>query len=495
MEVASLYSVVSELFGVVTTIFTGYCLAYYFDSFMDRKNLFWGYGKYIVIIFYVICDYLLDGFFPTAFETKDTIGKQVLLLVVVFGMAKVFYCSRIQMPIFLTITFVALKDISSFISITISMCSDKVFDLWLVLLEKGYISVESVESLISWTAGILQISMMVVYGMLFYQSLKIVVKNYKRKEHFVSKQELFYLLTPGCVGFLLCVLLRTILITMEDGMPMDLFDKYPDLIPVVPSVMILSILSIVCSVKLFQDMIMVNEERSEKFILEKQMKSMQEHIAEMEHIYSGVRSMKHDMKNTISVIMQLAVNEDVKLNVELQNYLSELNQTMDKLEFQYKTGNTVVDILLNMKYHELTRVMPDVQLNTDSLLFLDDLQIQGYDIGIIIGNALDNAIEACKKLKEQNQRADAFITLSSFTRGKMFFIEVENSFDGKIIRKKYSEFPITDKKDKEAHGIGLSNIKKTAEKYHGGVDWSVENKKFTLTIMLQNERGEESESW
>ena len=70
MEVASLYSVVSELFGIVTTIFTGYCLAYYFDSFMDRKNLFWGYGKYIVIIFYVICDYLLDGFFPTAFETK-----------------------------------------------------------------------------------------------------------------------------------------------------------------------------------------------------------------------------------------------------------------------------------------------------------------------------------------------------------------------------------------------------------------------------------------
>ena len=119
------------------------------------------------------------------------------------------------------------------------MCSDKVFDLWLVLLEKGYISIESVESLISWTAGILQLSMMVVYGMLFYQSLKMVVKNYKRKEHFVSKQELFYLLTPGCVGFLLCVLLRTILITMEDGMPMDLFDKYPELIPVVPSVMIL----------------------------------------------------------------------------------------------------------------------------------------------------------------------------------------------------------------------------------------------------------------
>lgn len=217
------------------------------------------------------------------------------------------------------------------------------------------------------------------------------------------------------------------------------------------------------------------------------MRDMQEHMTEMEHIYGGVRSMKHDMKNTLSVIMQLAGNEEGQTNEELQNYLSELKQTMDRLDFQYKTGNSVVDILLNMKYHELTRTMTDIQLNADRLLFPENLQIQGYDIGIIIGNALDNAIEACKKLKEKNKSADAFITLSSFTRGKMFFIEVENSFDGKINRKKYSEFPVTDKKDKKAHGIGLSNIKNTAEKYHGGVDWIAENKKFTLTVMLQNE--------
>ena len=73
------------------------------------------------------------------------------------------------------------------------------------------------------------------------------------------------------------------------------------------------------------------------------------------------------------------------------------------MDFQYKTGNSVVDILLNMKYHELTRTMTDIQLNADRLLFPENLQIQGYDIGIIIGNALDNAIEACKKLKEKNK--------------------------------------------------------------------------------------------
>ena len=493
MEVVSLYSVVSIIYGIATTIFTGYCLAYYFDSFMERKKLFLENRKYLAIVSYVIIDYLMDALFQTSFETKETIGKQLLLLGIVFVLAKIFYHAGMQMSVFLTISFVSLKDLSSFISTTIAMGSDNLFDLWIVLMEKGYILADTVEHLISWTACILQLTMIVVYSVLFYKSLKMVVKNYKNKDHLVRKEELFFLLMPACVGFLLCILLRTILITMENGLPMDLFDKYPVLIPVVPSIMILSLLSIVCSVKLFQDMITVNEERSEKLILEKQMKNMQEHMAEMEHIYGGIRSMKHDMKNTLSVIMQLAVNAEGRSNEELQSYFAEMNQTMNRLDFQYKTGNSVVDILLNMKYHELIRTIPDIQLNADRLLFPKNLQIQGYDIGIIIGNALDNAIEACKKLKEKDRSADAFITLSSFSRGKMFFIEVENSFDGKINRKKYSEFPLTDKKDKKAHGIGLSNIKNTAEKYHGGVDWIAENKKFTLTVMLQNERRDEHE--
>ena len=129
-----------------------------------------------------------------------------------------------------------------------------------------------------------------------------------------------------------------------------------------------------------------------------------------------------------------------------------------------------------------------MQMDADRLLFPDNLLIQSYDIGIILGNALDNAIEACRKLKGKESDAETFIRLSSFRKGKMIFIEITNSFDGNVIRKRQSEFPATDKADKEAHGIGLANIKNAAGKYHGAVDWSVNNKVFTLSIMLQNER-------
>ena len=144
-----MYNVVSIIYGIVTSIFTGYCLTYYFDSFMERRKLLKGNVKYLVIVSYVIIDYLVDALFRTGFETKETIGKQLLLLVIVFGFAKMFYHTGMQMPLFLTITFVSLKDLSSFIATTIAMCSDKLFDLWIVLLEKGYMSADTADHMIS----------------------------------------------------------------------------------------------------------------------------------------------------------------------------------------------------------------------------------------------------------------------------------------------------------------------------------------------------------
>ena len=77
---------------------------------------------------------------------------------------------------------------------------------------------------------------------------------------------------------------------------------------------------------------------------------MRRHMEELERIDVGIRSIKHDMKNTLSVISQLASADDTVENKALQMYLSELNQTFGGLEFRFQTGNTVVDALLNMKY-------------------------------------------------------------------------------------------------------------------------------------------------
>ena len=70
-------------------------------------------------------------------------------------------------------------------------------------------------------------------------------------------------------------------------MPKLLCDRYPILSIIVPAILILSLLSILYVVKTFQNMIVLNREKNSWIILEKQIGSMQEHMEEMEHIYSA----------------------------------------------------------------------------------------------------------------------------------------------------------------------------------------------------------------
>lgn len=492
-----MYSVISDVLDVFRAAFEGYCLQYFYGSFLDSRMKKSKLNSLLVAVLYGGFKLGLKLVLPTDFDSLKIVLRQFLILLALTVIAMCFYRAMHMITIFLVITFTAVSEISFFIAYAVLQIGSKLFALWEWCLEKGYvISLGQFQTILDITVLGLYVLLLFLHALLLYLSLRNIVSNFKEKDYKIHKTELLFIVTPGMVGLLTCVLLRIITITVEEGMPRLLYEKYPLLIVLVPVILILSLLSVLYGIKLFQNMICLNRERSDRIILEKQISSMQEHLTEMDHVYAGVRSMKHDMKNTLSVIMQLAAGHDCltdgeKENAELQEYLAELNRTMDRLELRFKTGNTVVDALLNMKYHEIIRTLPELQLNADSLIFPKNLLIQSYDIGIMIGNALDNAIEACRKLKEKEEEAETFIRLSSFQRGKMFFIEAENSFDGNVIRRNQAEFPVTDKEDKEAHGIGLSNIQKVAEKYHGAVDWSAENKIFILSIMMQNERSVE----
>ena len=324
-------------------------------------------------------------------------------------------------------------------------------------------------------------------ALLLYFSLRKIVRDFREKDYFISRTELLFILAPSAVGMMICMLLRIIMITLEDGIPKMLYDRYPILVIVIPAILLLSLLSILYGVKLFQDMIYWNREKSGRIVLENQISSLQEHMEEMERIYSGIRGMKHDMKNTLAVIQRLSAGEG---GGELQEYLSELNRGLEKLEVRFRTGNTVVDTLLNMKYHEAVRGMPDLRMDADKLLLPQGIQIHSYDIGVILGNAVDNAIEACRKLKAKEPGADAFIRISSLQKGNLLILKVENSFDGRLVLKAKEEFPVTDKADRENHGIGLINIRSTAEKYQGTMDFKVNGRVFILSVMMKNESKE-----
>lgn len=480
-----------ELLYLAEILFQGYCLQYFLGSFLESRWKSRWNGRCAAVLYAAG----LYGISKAAFEQhipldKMAVWKLALSLCMLAVPALCFYKAFRPVTVFLAAAFQAAADISRYTAvILLDIVSGRVVAVWNWCLEKGMFTSDKM-LMMTLNGGILGVQIFQCFAMalLLYIPLKTIVRDFREKDYEIRKTELLFLLTPAAVALLICVLLRIIMITLEDDVPKMLYNRYPVLTAVLPAILLLSLLSIIYGVKLFQDMIYRNKAKSEKVILKNQISSLQEHVEEMERIYSEIRGMKHDMKNTIAVIRQLSEEE----KGALQEYLSELNQTFDRLDMRFRTGNTVADTLLNMKYHEAVRLIPDLKMDTEALLFPQDLKIHSYDIGIMLGNAVDNAIEACRKLKAKEPGADAFIRFVSLQKGNLLVFKVENSFDGELVQKPQEEFPITDKPDKENHGMGFRNMKNTVEKYHGTMDFMVKGRVFILSMMMKNERGEEN---
>lgn len=479
-----MFDLISNCLEAAFVLLQGYCLQFLYGNFLRprfRRKQYTGMAVAMIYGAWKLGSSLLWHTDKTMF----LLLKLLLTICVLTVLVICFYQAAKRVTIFLVLAFITVNEISFFLSYMLFQLASNLFELlnWLFL--KGYfLDTNAYMTLIHATVLILQAGNYTVFLLILFLTLRSIVKNFREKEYPIHRTELLFLLAPNMVGLLICILLRTTIEMAENKAPKLLYDRYPLLTFIIPAILILSLLSILWDVKLFQDMIGLSRERSSRIILEKQVCTMQEHMEEMERVYSGIRSMKHDMKNTLSVVMQLASRNPA--DQELQTYLSEFNRSMEQLQFRFKTGNSVADTLLNMKYHEIIRMIPDLQMYAEGLIFPDTLTIQSYDLGIILGNALDNAGQACKKLKEKEPAAETFIRLTSFKKGKLLFLKIENSFDGIIHKKETSEFPATDKKDKDAHGIGLINIQNTVEKYQGAVDWKVTDRVFTLSVMIKN---------
>lgn len=103
---------------------------------------------------------------------------------------------------------------------------------------------------------------------------------------------------------------------------------------------------------------------------------------------------------------------------------------------------------------ESNKIKVTTRVENISLDFMDD-----FDVTAIFANLWDNAIEACDKIEESNR----FIEFNMKKINDFIVLNVENSFNGKVIKK--SENLLSTKADH--NGVGLTIIKSTVEKYNG----------------------------
>lgn len=486
----NIYNIMIQTVNILAMLFQGYCLQSLYGNFLESKLKSRQKTGCIITVGWALLKLILSYFFPSNYDSVKTFAKLVFLMEILILAAVFLYQGTMVLKLYLSVTFMAFSEISFFLAYMILILGNRIFSFWTWCINKGYIiSLSSAETVFQMTSFMLQTFVYLGFSILTSFLVTILKKKYQKKDYIMQKTELMFILTPSMTGLLICIFLRMIIVTVEQGIPVLLYDRYPLLVIVIPAVLILSLLSILYGVKLFQDMIVLNQERQRRVIMEQQIKGLQNHVNEMERVYSGIRGMKHDIKNQISVVMQFVgqMKNKEDIGTEWSEYLLELNRSIDKLEFQFRTGNAVADAILNMKFHEAKSKMQNIRIEVDNLIFPKDLRIESYDLAVILCNALDNAIEACEKMSVDAER---FIYAESFQKGKMFFMEFQNSFSGSIRKEKDAEFPTTGKEDKELHGIGFYNMKLSVQKYCGALDWEIQGEVFELTIMMKNKESD-----
>lgn len=157
-------------------------------------------------------------------------------------------------------------------------------------------------------------------------------------------------------------------------------------------------------------------------------------------------------------------------------YINNLQNKAFKTYTWINTGNDVVDAVLNQKKSEASskNINMDVKVSIPK-----DIGIEPLDLCTILGNALDNSIEANEKIQDEAQR---YIKVIMNPYKDYLFIEISNPSiinpideDGKLR---------TTKKDKENHGFGIKSIESVVEKYNGMLSYEYVNGKFILNIMV-----------
>lgn len=309
---------------------------------------------------------------------------------------------------------------------------------------------------------------------------KLICAVLKDKERRFSRAELCFLLLPPVAAWLERWALNAMIYHNLPTSKQSVSGDYLVVRVITILVMVLLLAMSVLNIVAYQQLVDALRERTERAILERQNADMRQHLDEVTRLNESIRSAKHDMKNHIAVLTQLAA--DVEGHSELKNYLAELGERTGQLDARFSTGLAAIDALLGGKEREARRRLGEAfSLWAERLIFPKELFIREYDIAVILGNALDNTIEAC-----ETSRGEPMIELSAGKRGNMLLLEVRNSFTGTLRQSAASGFPLTSKKEAAEHGIGFPNMRTTAEKYHGAVDWRAENGQFILTVMMQN---------
>lgn len=194
---------------------------------------------------------------------------------------------------------------------------------------------------------------------------------------------------------------------------------------------------------------------------------------QVQKLHENARKLKHDMRNHLMVIAAYLNSNELE---EAKEYTSKM---LDKLNLDYsyiETGNTLINYIINNKMQKAKADKIQVKAEIDNLRFS---KMDSIDFSALLGNLLDNAIEAAA-----NSDKKVIEIMIKKQRG-YDSIKIKNTIDTSVLN--HNPQLISVKQDNENHGIGVKQVREIVKRYDGMLDIYEENKMFCVVVLIESE--------
>ena len=245
----------------------------------------------------------------------------------------------------------------------------------------------------------------------------------------------------------------------------------PQNVLVFSSIIILLFLNIAIF-QLYVDIAKQYKANIQSFYYEQLIERYKKESERVEKEYEIIKQIRHDTKSQISYLKYLLKEREYDECIE---YLNKISDAKDKYNSQKFCGNRIFNAMLNSVVDNILNKNIDMKydLNIPSKIFVESVHLCA-----VLGNVLDNAVEALEKVKDEPRKLYVY---SKYCKG-VLVIKVKNNYKQPVVTKN-KKF-ISNKKKTELHGMGIESIKRIVNIYNGTVDIDYENNMFSVCIVL-----------
>lgn len=215
-----------------------------------------------------------------------------------------------------------------------------------------------------------------------------------------------------------------------------------------------------------------NQQENERKLLALQIAQKQEEMKNLDKQYQELSVIRHDFKNQVNTIRELLQREKIQ---EALHFITTItDRSFYSVHQIVQSNSSVINAVINTRFNEAKKyqITPSCRIVSEIPEYFE------YELGILLSNLLDNAIEACEKQEIENQ----LLIVSFSETGGYYRLVVKNTIAQSVLE--HNRHLKTNKANKAVHGWGLKSVADIVEAHQGLLDFYEKDSFFIVNVML-----------